>query len=305
MRHSLLFIKEGISVMKKTYLLAATSIFFWSTVAVISKLLLGAYDNIQVLWISVFFAGIALLIFNIATGKCKKLKDYKAKDYIVSILIGLPSTFFYYLFYYAGTALMPASQAFIVNYLWLIMSVVFACIILKEKMTVRKGLAIGISFAGVAVVTSGEFLCFDSKTLLGALFCVLGAVSYGIFTALNQKKSYDKCITMMISYGASFVLTTVINAAKGQLFITTAIQTVGFVWNGVFTMAVATTSWVIALGSGKTAKISNLAYITPFLSLVWTRLVLKEAVSIFSIIGLIIIVLGIFIQLKDKKMAEV
>ncbi len=291
--------------MRKTYLLAATSIFFWSTVAVITKLLLGAYDNIQVLWVSVFFAGIALLFFNIATGRFKKLKNYKVKDYIVSVLIGLPSTFFYYMFYYAGTDLMPASQAFIVNYLWPIMSVVFACIILKEKMTVRKGLAIGMSFVGVIVVTSGELIQFDKKTLLGALFCVFGAVSYGIFTALNQKKSYDKCITMMISYGASFVLTTVINAVKGQLFIPTAIQTLGFAWNGAFTMAVATTSWVIALGSGKTAKISNLAYITPFLSLVWTGLVLKEEVNVFSVIGLIIIVLGIFIQLKDKETAKV
>lgn len=287
--------------MKKTYLLAATSIFFWSTVAVISKLLLGAYDNIQVLWVSVFFAGIALFVFNIVTGRFKKLRNYKAKDYTISVLIGLPSTFFYYMFYYAGTDLMPASQAFIVNYLWPIMSVVFACVILKEKMTVRKGLAIGMSFVGVIVVTSGELVRFDHQTLLGALFCVLGAVSYGIFTALNQKKSYDKCITMMISYGASFVLTTVINAVRGQLFIPTAVQTVGFAWNGIFTMAVATTAWVVALGSGETAKISNLAYITPFLSLVWTSLVLKEEVSIFSLVGLIIIVLGIFVQLKDKE----
>lgn len=283
--------------------MAATSIFFWSTVAVISKLLLNSYNNMQVLWVSVFFAGTALLIYNIASGNIKKLKDYTAKDYVMSVMIGLPSTFFYYVFFYAGTSLMLASQAFIVNYLWPIMSVLFACIILKEKMTIRKTIAICISFVGVIVVTSGELLSFNTKTLLGVLCCVLGAVSYGIFTAINQKFDYDKRNTMMLSYGSTFVLTTIINAVAGNLFIPSALQTIGFAWNGVCTMAIATTVWVIALGYGKTAKISNLAYITPFLSLVWTSIFLKEKISILSVVGLIIIVLGIFIQLKDKEEA--
>jgi drug/metabolite transporter (DMT)-like permease len=221
----------------------------------------------------------------------------------MSVMIGLPSTFFYYVFFYAGTSLMLASQAFIVNYLWPIMSVLFACIILKEKMTIRKTIAICISFVGVIVVTSGELLSFNTKTLLGVLCCVLGAVSYGIFTAINQKFDYDKRNTMMLSYGSTFVLTTIINAVAGNLFIPSALQTIGFAWNGVCTMAIATTVWVIALGYGKTAKISNLAYITPFLSLVWTSIFLKEKISILSVVGLIIIVLGIFIQLKDKEEA--
>lgn len=66
-------------------------------------------------------------------------------------------------------------------------------------------------------------------------------------------------------------------------------------------MATASTSWLFALACGKTAKVSNLAYITPFLSLVWTALVLKESISVYSVVGLIVIVLGIFIQLKDKE----
>ena len=119
--------------MKKTYLCAGTSIFFWSTVAVVTKLLLGTHNNFQVLWISSLFAALFLLAVNIFTGNIRKLKSYSLKDFLISILIGLPGLFFYYVFYYAGADRMLASQAFIVNYLWPIMSVVFACIILKEK----------------------------------------------------------------------------------------------------------------------------------------------------------------------------
>ena len=290
--------------MKKTYISAFTAIFFWSTMAVTTKLLLGEHNNLQVLWASSFFAGFALVIYNIISGDIKKLRVYSLKDYVVSILISLPGTFFYHILYQAGADLLPASQAFIINYLWPIMSVLFACIILKEKMTFRKVVAIGISFLGVIVVTSGELLHFNKTTLLGALFCMLGAVSYGLFTALNQKKNYEKGITVMMGYMVSFVLTTAINAYKGDLFIPTISQTFGFAWNGIFTMAIATTLWVIALSGGKTAKISNLAYITPFLSLVWTGLILKEKLSILSVAGLVIIVLGIFIQLKGKEIEK-
>jgi drug/metabolite transporter (DMT)-like permease len=57
----------------------------------------------------------------------------------------------------------------------------------------------------------------------------------------------------------------------------------------------------MALALGSTAKISNLAYITPFLSLVWTFFILGEPIEPMSILGLSIIVAGILIQLKDDK----
>lgn len=287
--------------MKKSYLFAATSILFWSTVATAAKLMLGSINNFQLLWMTSAFAAVFLLTVNIATGNIKGLRDYTPKDFLVSALIGLPGTFFYYVFYYGGCSMMPASQSFIINYLWPIMSVVFACILLGERMTLRKAVAIGISFVGVIIVTGSGIMSFNKDMLLGALLCILGAVSYGVFTALNQKYYYEKRLSMMINYFVTFTLTTAINAVNGDLFLPTASQIGGFAWNGIFTVAIANTTWAIALEKGNTAKISNLAYITPFLSLVWTSLILKEQLSLFSVVGLFVIVAGIFVQLKGEK----
>lgn len=286
--------------MKKIYLLAGISIFFWSTIAVTTKLLLQGYNSFQVLCISALFAFLFLLASNIATGKIKKLRQYCIKDYFISVLIGLPGTFFYYVFYYRGTDMMPASQAFIINYLWPIMSVIFACILLKEKMTVRKFLAIVISFLGLCIVTQGNSANVEEGILSGSIFCVLGAVSYGLFTALNQKICYDKWLSMMINYFVTFILSCVINIINNNLFIPTIAETAGFAWNGVFTMAIAGTAWLIALESGNTAKISNFAYLTPFISLIWTSLILNEEISINFFIGLVVIVSGLFVQSKDS-----
>ena len=77
----------------------------------------------------------------------------------------------------------------------------------------------------------------------------------------------------------------------------------GLGWNGIFSMAIGNTAWALALQKGNTAQISNLAYITPFLSLIWTALILKEQISVWSVVGLCVIVLGVLIQLKDQKKA--
>ena len=288
--------------MKKQYLYAAVSILCWSTISTVTKLLLNnSINNIQLLWVSSFCAGLFLFFVNLFSGKLKLLCKYKPKDFFVSAIIGLPGTFFYYLFYYFGTSQMPASQAFIINYLWPIMSLLFAAIILKEKLTLRNAFAIGISFSGIIVIMLGEIGKQTASFWLGAVSCILGAVSYGIFTALNKKYTYDKSLSTMTSYLVTFVLTTVINAVSGQLFFPNILQSIGIAWNGIFTMAIADTLWILALAGGSTGKISNLAYITPFLSLVWASLFLEEKLSGNSILGLVIIVLGIVIQLKSGK----
>ena len=292
--------QEGIA-MKKTYLLAGTSILLWSTLATVSKLLLGTMNSVQVLAISAAFAFVVLFLYNLCTGALRVMKGYQLKDYLILVAIGLPGTLFYNLFYFAGATILPASQAFIVNYLWPIMSVVFACILLKEKLTGRKILAFAISFLGVATVAGGDLLNFQPQTLGGILLCMGAAVSYGVYTAVNQRWSYDKKIAVMIAYGSTGVLCLVIQLCMGMPLTMNWGQTAGLVWNGIGVMAVATTTWAMALDAGPTAKISNLAYITPFLSLVWTFLVLHEIPSLWAVAGLCLIVLGIFVQLKDKR----
>ena len=147
--------------MKKAYILAAISIFVWSTVPVMVKLMFGLLTSIQIVSVSAMFAAAALIIANVITGKIKELKKYKIKDYIITVLIGIPGTFFYYIFLYLGTDKMLPSQAFIVNYLWPVMSIIFACIILREKLTAKGGVAILMSFIGVIIVTGENLIHFD------------------------------------------------------------------------------------------------------------------------------------------------
>lgn len=287
--------------MKKEYLFAGISIFMWSTMSTMTKLLLASFSNMQITAILSFFAFITLLFINLFTGKLKYFKEYSFKDYAAFVFLGLCGIFAYRCLLNAGIERMQASQAFIINYLWPVMIVVFAVLFLKEKMTVRKGIALLLSFGGVFLVAGNDLANFNEHTLVGALCCVLAAVAYGLFSVLNKKKNGEPSFCMMIFYFASFAVSTVILIVTKDSFTVTFPQTLGLLWGGVCVEAIAYTCWALALKYGDTAKISNLAYITPCLALVWSFFILKEPFSLSSIGGLALILLGVVIQLKKKK----
>ncbi len=285
--------------MKQEYMYAGISIFLWSTTATVTKLLLGSLNSMQIMLASSLFAFVFLFFVTFAKGTLKELKTYKLRDYIQISIIGTIGIFLYHLFLYLGIDRMNASQAFIINYLWPIMTVVFACILLKEKMTFRKSIAILLSFLGVVVVTAnGNLFQMEKNSITGAFYCIVAALSYGLFSVLNKQKSYDKYLSMMLYYFVSAIISFLYILITRDWFVLSVGQTIGMIWIGIFTTATAFTTWALALAKGDTAKISNLAYITPFLSLVWTWVILKEPLTISSVIGLLIIVSGILIQLK-------
>ena len=99
-------------------------------------------------------------------------------------------------------------------------------------------------------------------------------------------------------YGASTVMSGLYLTATGEMVLPAAGQLPGILWAGVFVHAVGYSCWAYALKTGNTARISNLAFITPFLSLVYVYFLLHEEIGLFSILGLAIIIFGVLFQMK-------
>lgn len=288
--------------MKQEYIFAAISIFCWSTVATVSKLLLGSLDSMQILLMSSLVATVFLFFLNLAKGTLREICKLKFFDFFKLFIIGTLGIFLYHLFLYMGIDRMDASQAFIINYLWPIMSVIFGCIVLKEKMTARRAVAILLSFVGVIIVTTGGKLSgIDPESLSGALLCAVAAVCFGLYTALNKRENYNQFFSMLMFYFFSAVVCLIYCLITKSSFSLSLAEFGGLAWIGIFTAALPYVTWALALQLGETAKVSNLAYITPFLSLVWTTIILREEFKISSLLGLLLIILGVFIQLKKSK----
>ena len=288
--------------MKKSFFYAMISVFFWSTTTSVSKLLLHSITTLQMMAIIYVLATLFLFFFNLKTGRLAQVKTYKVRDYWILTGMGLMGMFLYRLLLFMGVDRMLASEAMIVNYLWPIMTVLAGCVFLKEKLTARKAVAVLMSFLGVVIVTTGGSVAgLTESNWIGAVYCAVSAVFYGMFVALNKCLNYDSFVSMMFYTGVSAVaaiLGTLLEGAPLQLALP---QFLGLVWIGVLNTAVAFTTWNLAMKSGDTAKVANLAYMSPFLSLLVAHFLLGDPITIWSVGGLLVIVAGIFLQLKDAK----
>lgn len=289
--------------MKKSYLYAVITVLIWATLATVAKTVLVDIPNFQVLTVSSALAFVFLLIVNIINGSIKLMKIYRAKDYLMIAGLGFVGLFLYSALYYYGIARLGSQEACILNYLWPMMIVIFACIILKEKLTVRKIFAMLLSFAGIVVLTLGSGGMGTGERLLGILACVAASICYGLFSVLNKRHNLNQNITMMWIWFTTAVCSLVAGLFCEDWTVIENMQWLALAWLGVVVNAVAYLLWAIALKQAKdSAKIANLAYLTPFLSVIISAVFLHEQLHITAAFALALIIGGILLQsIQFKK----
>lgn len=288
--------------MKKAYLSAFTAIFFWGSTAAVSSLMLESLSTLALVFYGSLTATLFLLAVNTVTGKISLLKSLHMRDYLTMFITGTLGIFLYNELLFFGMTRLLAQQAFIINYLWPIFIVIFSCILLNEKLTPIKSVSMVLSFIGVAIVaTGGNFTALGAVDLIGVLACCLAAMCYGLFSVLTIKIRCDKFVAMMIYYFFSSVTAASVLLATGGIPQVSTFQVYGILWTGILIYGIAFSLWSVAIACGKPAKISNLAYLTPFVSLVWIYFLTGEPITPASVIGLLIIISGVLLQIFSKK----
>lgn len=265
--------------------------------AAVVKSMLSDIPNLEALSVSSFLAFLFLLVVNLKNGTVKEMKHFSVRDYGIIAGLGFIGLFLYSALYYYGLQQLTSQEACILNYLWPMMLVLFSCIILKEKLTLIKGAAMLSSFAGIVILSAGGGRVADGNTALGMISCITAAACYGLFSVLNKKADYNQSIFMMIGWLVVAVCSLVSGLMTETWVPVTGTRWLGILWLGVAADAVAYLWWALALkGTENTAKIANLAYLTPFLSLVVSAVFLKERMELRMLIALVFIMGGILLQ---------
>ena len=240
-----------------------------------------------------------VVFFQNKIGEIKKLKSI---DYFKMFGMGFVGIFLYHILLFGGFAIAPAGQANVINYLWPVFIIIFSVPILKEKLNYKTILAVLVSFTGALIVfTRGSLSNFDNEYALGYLLAALAAVCYGLFSVLGKKLHYEKYTSMLIYY----IFATILIVPTTLIFSDFVVpQTIGAIvaillLGGVFN-SIAFVFWFKALKEGDTHKTANAVYAIPFLALIWTYFLNAEPIQLFSIIGLVLIIVGITIQLTNK-----
>jgi len=292
----------------KAYSLALISILFWSTMGTAFKLTLNYLNPGMLLLIATFTAFIFLGTVIFIKGKLVVLNKITLKQIFNSALMGLFNPFLYYLVLFEAYNRIPAQEGVALNYIWPVILVIFSIIFLKQHITLLSILAILISFFGTIVIAMhGNFTEFRFSNTTGVLLAVGSAFFWASFWIINMKDPREAIVKMFVNFafGAVYILTW--NIIRHNIIIPPIQGLLGGVYIGIFEMGLTFVLWLTALNlSTHTARVSNLVFISPFISLILVSFFVGEKILLSTVIGLAIIVSGIVIQQysqwREKKL---
>lgn len=282
----------------KAYLYALLAILFWSTMGTAFKLTLNEIPINTLLLISSLVAFLFLGLFCLLTGRFQLLRNLTAREIGYSALMGLFNPFLYYLVLFKAYSMIQAQEAVALNYIWPVMLVVFAMIFLRQKVSLISILAILISFAGTFVIaTHGNFFSFRLTNPLGTALATGSSLFWAAFFVLNMKDKRESYSKMFLNFGFGFLYIAIWNLIKGNIAVPSVYGLFGSIYIGIFEMGLTFVLWLTALNLSKTAaKVSNLVYLSPFISLMLVSIFVGEKILLSTIAGLLILVSGIILQ---------
>jgi len=283
---------------RQAYLYAAVAVLTWSTVASAFKISLRYVSFIQLLFYASLVSTVILFVILLLQNKLSILGEYSKRDYVRSALLGFLNPFLYYIVLFKAYSLLPAQEAQPLNWTWPITLAVLSVPLLKERLRWTSMIALAISFIGVLIIsTRGDILGFRF-TNPGGVFLALGSsIVWALFWIYNVKDRRDAVAKLFLN----FTFGSVYVVAATLLFSESAVPEmkglVGAIYVGLFEMGITFVVWLKALSlSETTALVGNFIYVTPFLSLIVIRFVVGEEIVPSSIIGLVLIVMGIVVQ---------
>ncbi len=278
------------------------AVLLWSTVATAFKLTLRYLSPSELVLFSSAFSTLLLGSILLIQGKFKLILQCSRSEYLLSIILGLLSPFLYYLVLFNAYDRLPAQQAQPLNYTWAITLSLLAVPLLKQKIGWQHWLALLLSYCGVVIIsTKGDPFSLQVTDSFGVALALFSTVIWALYWIYNTRDHRDPVVGLFLNFlfGFPFIL--------GYYLLTTEIRLpelsglLGAVYIGSFEMGVCFVLWLLALKkTANAARISNLIFISPFLSLVFIYFLLGEEILPATLVGLVLIVAGLLCQQLKK-----
>jgi len=287
---------------QKGYLYAGLTILFWGTSASAFKIGLKYIDYFQLLLYSSLTAVIFLFFVLWAQKKLKILKTFTRNQYLYSIFLGFLNPFLYYVVLFKAYTLLPAQIAQPLNFIWPIVLVLLSIPILKQKIGLKSFVALIVSFIGVYFISSqGKLFNHQFADPLGVTLALSTSVVWALFWLYNMKDQRDEVLKLFLNFVFAFFFILAITIKESSVIPQNVEGVLTAIYIGLFEMGITFVIWLKALKlAGRTDKIGNLIYLTPFCALVFIHIFLGEKIYLTTILGLILIILGILLQQLNK-----
>lgn len=287
---------------RRAMLLGIAAVLLWSTVATAFKLSLQVMTPTQLLAWAGLVSTTVLAAFVTAQrrwGEVATTLRTRAAHYLV---LGALNPCAYYLILFRAYDLLPAQQAQALNYTWALTLSLLAVPLLGQKLAVRDLAALAIGYAGALVIaTRGDLLALEFDSAAGVALALGSTVLWALYWILNTRMTAAPAVTLLLCFAFGTPLVWLVMALEGGLAWPAWHGLAGALYVGLFEMGVTFMLWLAALRRAEqVSRVGNLIFLSPFLSLLFIRAFVGEAIAPATWIGLVLIVAGVLVQQRGR-----
>ena len=239
-------------------LAALAAVILWGSLAAIAV----ALNNIPPL----LMTGLGLIIGSIISLPVAGFKIGRILPSSKMLLVGVYGLFGYHAALFAGLQNAPSVQANLVNYLWPVLIVLLApLIVVGSKIGLSHVIAsiLGFSGAALAILSGAELV---SGFAVGYLFAFIAALIFSSYSLLIKRFSHSPTAAVggyslvggLLAVGAHFVFEQPVEISQGQW--------IWLVLLGLGPLGGSFYLWDYAMKHGSAQRVGTIAFLTPVLS---------------------------------------
>ena len=287
----------------KSFYYGLSAVFLWSTSATAIKLALDVLDVFQLLFFSTLTSAIILCSIVCYQGRRTLFVNaIKTKlSYFLGMAILNPLVFYFLLFSAYGR--LPAQQAQTINYTWAITLGLLSVPLLGQRLDKVDFLAMFLGYFGVVIIaTQGSFLSLKFTDELGVFLALSSTIVWALYWIINVGQKLDPIVGLAINFIFAVPIAFVLTLLFSDSLAMNADAIFPAIYIGICEMGVAYVFWIFALRKTTSiSRVGNLIFLSPVLSLIFIALILNETIQLATLIGLVLIIPGIYLQNRRSQ----
>ncbi|BES70532.1 DMT family transporter [Marinobacter nanhaiticus D15-8W] len=281
----------------------AGTVLLWSTVATAFKLSLRDLTPLQLMLIACATSVAVMAGVLVAQKRLPMLFELTRRQYLVSVVMGLLNPLLYYLVLFEAFDRLPAQEAQPLNYTWALTLAYLSVPLLGQRLSRADIVAGLICYSGVVVIaTHGDVLALEFSDPIGVFMALASTVVWAVYWIATARDTRDPLVGLFLNFLFSLPFIVVICMVVDGLPTGSNTALMASVYIGVFEMGIAFVLWMFAMKKAEnTSQVSNLIFISPFLSLIFIHFILGEEILESTYVGLVLIVVGLWWQQRGRK----
>ncbi len=284
---------------QKSLVLGLMAVGLWSTMATAFKWALAYSSPMQLITAAATVSWVFFAASLAISGTLSRIIEVPRALLWRCLILGLLNPALYYWILFQAYDLLPAQDAMAINYTWGLTLPLIAALFSKIVPTKSEvGLA-AFSYLGILIiVTDGDLRAFEFDAPVGVLLALASTIIWGLSWVLNSRfvdnHQLDPQVALFLNFTAATPVLWLITVLTDGVIAITWASILSGLYVGLFEMGIAFILWMSALKlTDNPIRVSSLIFLAPPISLVLITTVLGEPISQSTLLGLVVILLGL------------